>query len=340
MDNYLDNLYRRINYYSKNYECVFAYVHGIGETQPIVDYQDKVCRFCGKRYPEVKFKKKAHAVSELLGNKEFVMKNECDTCNEFFGHKLEDDLGKYLGLGRTLSQIFGKEGIPSYKDKSRTWRVDWTNKGWVVQVKNDCTGVEQHGNNLIFHAMRDAYSPIAVYKAFVKMALSLLPYEKMVYFLDTVAWIKEESQLVSKYDMSNYTYMIERFIPGPRPLILNAKGFIRKSDEYKVPYYQFLLEFGNYSYQIIVPCKAKDGVLETVEEVDFVPILGSDEITNHLFWGKASSKLVNMGKKDKVKNECVDFCMFYEKRKDHVGEGKRIEEILKEEGIKLDKRLK
>lgn len=182
MNNNLKELSKRMKYFMENYDCVYTYVHNLGETQSIVDYQDKVCRFCGRRYPEVKFKKKAHAISELLGNKEFVLKNECDECNIFFGHKLEDDLGKYLGLGRTLSQIFGKEGVPSYKDRNESWRIDWTNKGWVIQMRPDCTGVEQHENYFIFHAVRDTYSPIAVYKAFVKMALSLLPYEKMPFF--------------------------------------------------------------------------------------------------------------------------------------------------------------
>lgn len=208
MEKDLTELARRMKYFMDNYDCAYTYVHNVGETQAIVDYQDKVCRFCGKRYPEVKFRKKAHAISELVGNKEFVLRNECDECNIFFGHKLEDDFGKYLGLGRTLSQIFGKEGIPSYKDRSGSWRIDWTNKGWVIQMKPDCTGIEQHEDYMIFHAVRDTYSPIAVYKALVKMALSLLPYEKMPFFLDTVAWLKEESHLVSKYNMDNYAYMI------------------------------------------------------------------------------------------------------------------------------------
>ena len=95
MNKNLVELSERMQYYMANYDCIYTYVHNLGETQPIVDYQDKVCRFCGRRYPEVKFRKKAHAISELLGNKEFVMKNECDECNIFFGHKLEERYLKY-----------------------------------------------------------------------------------------------------------------------------------------------------------------------------------------------------------------------------------------------------
>lgn len=76
-----------------------------------------VVQILRKTIPRSEIQKKAHAISEMLGNKEFVLRNECDTCNGFYGQKLEDDFGKYLGLGRTLSQIYGKEGVPSYKSR-------------------------------------------------------------------------------------------------------------------------------------------------------------------------------------------------------------------------------
>ena len=63
-----EELESRYIYYMKNYNPIFNYVHDMGETQVIIDPIDKVCRFCGKKYPEVKFKKKAHAISEMLGN--------------------------------------------------------------------------------------------------------------------------------------------------------------------------------------------------------------------------------------------------------------------------------
>lgn len=340
MDNKTLGIVERCKYYMENYDCVFTYIQDEGKTQQIIDPTDKICRFCGKRYPEVKFKKKAHAISELIGNKEFVLRNECDTCNKFFGDKLEDDLGKYLGLGRTLSQIAGKDGVPSYKSKDGKCRIDFTNKGLVIQEMKGNTCMEEYENYLIFHAVRDTYTPVAVYKALVKMALSLIPYEKMPFFFDTVAWLKEESHVLSKYDMTNYEYMIERYIPGPRPLKLRASGFIRKNDSLAVPYYQFLLEFSNYSYQIMVPCKAKDGLLDTVGEVDFIPIPGADEVPQIVsVYGDATMNLRDMSGKAKVKNDPLDICLSFEKCEKYGGSGETVTEILGKEGIKLKKRL-
>lgn len=328
----------RCKYYMENYDCVFTYVHNMGETQAVIDPTDKVCRFCGRRYPEVRFKKKAHAISEMIGNKEFVLKNECDSCNSFFGQKLEDDLGKYLGLGRTLSQIYGKEGVPSYKSRDGKSRVDFTDKGIVIQAMQDSDFIEQHENYIVFHAVRDAYAPIAVYKSLVKMALSLISYEQMPHFIDTVAWLKEESHIISKYDMDKYLYMIERYVPGPNPMQLRASGFIRRSDSLLVPYYQFLLEFANYSYQIIVPCKGKDEKLAS-HEIDFIAIPGAYE-TGGISFGDAFLELKCMSQTTKIKDEPLKLCLAFDKCEKHEGNGKSIDDFFEEENINLDKRLK
>ena len=328
----------RCQYYMNNYDCVFTYVHNLGETQTIVDPTDKVCRFCGRRYPEVKFRKKAHAISEMLGNKEFVLKNECDTCNSFFGQKLEDDFGKYLGLGRTLSQIYGKEGVPSYKAKDGKSRIDFTEQGIVIQCREDTEFLEQHENYMLFHAVRDAYTPLAVYKAIVKMALSLISYEQMPHFIDTVDWLKESSHMISKYDMNDYEYMIERFIPGNSPMRLRASGFIRKNTSIVAPYYIFLLEFSNYSYQIMVPCKSKDGNLAG-RKIDLVVVPGACE-TGMDILEIAIPNLKCMQKNVKIKGEPLDFCMGFQKSEMHEGKGKTISDVFEDENIILEKRLK
>ncbi|GGJ29485.1 HNH endonuclease [Paenibacillus hunanensis] len=354
MNDKFEELTERMMHFHNNYDVAFSYVHNLGETQAIVDRpdKDKVCRFCRKQYPEVKFKKKAHAISEMLGNKEFVLKSECDTCNSFFGQKLEDDLGKYLGLGRTLSQIFGKDGVPSYKSRDGKCRIDYTDKGIVIQATEDNESIIMHNNHIIFHAVRDSYTPIAVYKSLVKIALSLISYEQIPHFEDTIDWLKEESHIDSLYNMDNYTYLIERYVPGPNPMQLRVLGFTRKDESLLVPYYQFLLEFANYSFQIIIPCKNRDTKLVGSHEIEFVSIPGTDEIakffpmpgtyeTVNVGFGEASIKIKNMGGKEKVKDEPLEpiYLGFMDSQR-HEGEGETIDEIFEKEGITLKKRLR
>jgi len=141
--NELKNLEKRISYFMKNYIPLFEYTHNNGQIQ-LFDDKNNTCRFCGKSSSEVTFKKKAHAISELIGNKEFVSKNECDVCNEHFGNLYEDNLSKYLGITRSLSQVSSKKGVPSYKSGDGNSRVDFTNKGIVIQ--------EVEGSNFIIHS--------------------------------------------------------------------------------------------------------------------------------------------------------------------------------------------
>ena len=330
----LQELSYRMGYYMYNYEP-FTYVHNVGQTQFVdIDLTDKVCRFCGKRYPDVKFKKKAHAISELAGNKEFVLRNECDFCNGFFGQKLEDEFSKYLGLGRTLSQIHAKDGVPSYKSRDGKTRIDFTNKGLVIQDTEGSKNIEHHENHILFHSVRDTYTPVAVYKALVKMALSLLPYKQMPFFFDTVNWLKEDSHLISKYDMGSYQHMIERYVPGPMTLQMRATGFIRKSNVKNLPYYIFYLEFANYSFQIMVPCVCKDELFS----VKVIPVPGADE-TGGPSYGTSKIKFVDLSKKTKVKDEPIDLCLGYQTAERYDAAGITIDELLNKEGIILKKRL-
>ncbi|GAF52381.1 hypothetical protein [Psychrobacter sp. JCM 18900] len=47
--------------------------------------ENRCCRFCNKTMRDgVTFKKVAHAIPEGLGNKNIILGDECDNCNEFF----------------------------------------------------------------------------------------------------------------------------------------------------------------------------------------------------------------------------------------------------------------
>ena len=55
-----------------------------------------VCRFCGKKYPEVRFKKKnAHAIPDALGNKLVFCIDECQSCIAALS-PIDKELAEYL----------------------------------------------------------------------------------------------------------------------------------------------------------------------------------------------------------------------------------------------------
>ena len=193
-------------------------------------------------------------------------------------------------------------------------------------------------NCLTFKAEREAYTPINVYKAFVKMALSLIPEDLLFNFDDTLKWLKEDSNRESKYNMDDYAYIFEKFIPGPKPHILNAIGFIRKNDEIHLPYFIFLIEFGNYSFQIMVPCIKKDFILAN-SKIILKPFPNIYDFLGNPF-GKSTINFKNMQGKEVVRNEKFEFKLQFEKFQELEINGKSQEELFEEQGINLNKNLR
>jgi hypothetical protein len=74
---------KALQFYAQNYTNLMFRGFG-GNKQIILGSKPFKCRFCGGKPPERTFKKRAHAVSELLGNKVMKSLYECDTCNERF----------------------------------------------------------------------------------------------------------------------------------------------------------------------------------------------------------------------------------------------------------------
>lgn len=331
-------LEENLKYWVENYECIFNY--NLNDTRPIIiDDSNGKCRFCQKESPEVSFNKKAHAISEMLGNKNLFSNNECDQCNEFFGNELENDLGKYLGIIRTLTQINGKKGVPSYKTKDKKARIDLTNKGFVVQQVIGKEFLDIDNKCITFTFERESYTPIKVYKALVKMALSLLAYKFLENFNETFSWLKDDSEKSIYLNMKDYaSVIIERFIPGPRPFNLTVKGFIRKEEQFLGPYYYFILEFGNFSYQIMVPCRKKDQKIYG-KKIDFKIFPNEYDFFPSKF-GIAQTIKKDMRSEEKTENEKLKMPFKFDKFEEVSIGSKNLDEVFEEHGIILKKRLK
>ena len=96
--------------------------------------REQICRFCGKTKPYVSFRKNAHAISELLGNKNIILRDECDKCNQFFGDKYELDLSNFLDPMRTFIGLKGKDGIPKFKKGN--FKITGKDSGSLFELSN------------------------------------------------------------------------------------------------------------------------------------------------------------------------------------------------------------
>lgn len=250
-----------INFYETNYDIIGQWLVRPGDKIVLGDLKNRTCRFCGKQSPEVSFKKVAHAVPELLGNKSILSAYECDTCNKGFGQGIENDLGNWSKPMRTFIRIRGKSGVPTLKkggDKPG-WRIEYDQSRLnITAYENDpIFDVDEENKTVTFKIRREPYTPVAVLKAFMKIGVTLLPDEEVPNFSELMAWIKESDHSKLYF---NKCPVIYAFLPGPMPNDLVAAFILRRKRTVTgYPYAFLVLGYGNEVFQVPLPSEKDDG---------------------------------------------------------------------------------
>lgn len=226
----------------------------------------RTCRFCGRGKPEVTFRKVAHAIPELLGNKSIETAYECDACNQAFGSGIENDLGNWSKPMRTFARIRGKNGVPTLKRGAdgQGWRIEYdTTSGFKISSYEDNPfyTVDEVAKKITFNLARDPYTPVAVLKAFMKIGLTLLPDEEVGNFEHAMLWVRATDHSIPFADRCPIMY---HFQPGPMPTdVVTASVFRRKPEVKDQAYCYLVLSYGNEAFQVQIPSKEHDGADQT-----------------------------------------------------------------------------
>lgn len=209
------------------------------------------CRFCSRTADETKFRNEAHAVPELLGNRQLISWNECDECNDFFSRTCEDHLSKAIGPIRTASQIEGKKGVPSYKDKQEGLRVDVDDQ--VNITVRDPSRVKDDGQSLAMEMPTQPYIPLLAAKCLVKIACSIVPREMLPDFVAALKWVRMPLDATDPGIES--LPVLSTFVPGPSPFGAGHVTLLvrRPSVAPVIPQYWIVVAAGNIQLQTIVP---------------------------------------------------------------------------------------
>ena len=160
----------------------------IGERDP----ERKRCRFCGDTKKDgATFKKVAHAISEALGNKNIIVSEECDTCNEKFGKRIEPALIEILNINRTYVGVIGKNGHPkvTYKNGSMT------HDGSMLIMQGRKVNSKDDGNLTIALGTSQPFALADCYKALCKFALSVIDGSELRHLSRTIEWINSDDQI-------------------------------------------------------------------------------------------------------------------------------------------------
>ncbi|BDC97289.1 HNH endonuclease [Treponema saccharophilum] len=309
----LDKIQDLSTWWNDNYTLIADY--DLTEKKYLGDSQNKICRFCGRKEPEVHFRKIAHAIPESLENINLFTNYECDECNHKFGNTIEDHLNKYLFPNRIASCILGKRGTITYKHPIfGDNRIDVTNGHWDVKTDGKVELVQQiDEHTLQINLTRQTYIPVNVYKALVKMAISIVPESEISNFDNTIKWLQSDERAIEDYFGK---FVIMRFFPGlERFPYIKASLFKRKDDSLITPAYQFFICFSNYYFQIVVPCFKKDKQLDR-KRFSFRAIPTPLDFSQSI----KGSGLLDFSSHEPIKNEEAPIQMHFETSEMSIGE--------------------
>ncbi|WP_075256208.1 HNH endonuclease [Herbaspirillum camelliae] len=223
----------------------------------------QACRFCQRQAPEVTFRLKAHAIPEALGNKGMLSRYECDECNKHFGSTIENDLGNWSLPMRTLLRIYGKNGVPTLKNKRDGWRIE-CDDGTELRVSHNRIDsvfeVDEAQKLIRFNLKRGPFVPLAVRKALVKIGLTLLPEVEVPNFAEAIRWIRDPEHPNERMVRMP---VLRTLRPGPMNGQMISAAVLRRSEHSGgLPYAFLILSIANETYQVMLPSPQLDPPLD------------------------------------------------------------------------------
>ena len=241
--------------------------------------KNRTCRFCHEGITEGKtFQKKAHAISEALGNKTIVLYEECDECNTKFGSAIEKDFIQYLDIYRVFFKVKGKNSIPKLKFKNNAVMQNIEKKdippndlldnteNLIVVMSQNIEHNKETGELKVLLESNNKLKDVNIYKTLCKYALSTIDKNELQYLHKTIKWINQNEEKIKLPKVAN-VIVNQMYVDVP---ILSL--YIRKDDDYTHPHVVGEFRFKSLIFVFILPFSVKD-------KIDF-----TEEKSFHLFW--------------------------------------------------------
>lgn len=271
-------------------------------TKKLKAKKDRICRFCGKSMPDVKFKKDAHFIPEFLGNKEYLSDFECDSCNYEFGIH-ENEFANFLGLSRTLCMHKVKKRIPTFKspDKNLTVREIENGNLYFEEVEANLS-IQKAKETMTINAGRHPYCSISVFKSLAKIGLSLLPEDCVHEYSGTIDYLFDDN---SKRQENSLIFMLQYMIPGPFHNFPLALSFKRKLEikNNLIPIRTFVILFQNRMIQFFLPFNKSENIFNQAGVEAQVAILPPliDQVWIDKY-GEPQMNILDLNIYEKIKN--------------------------------------
>ena len=221
--NAIDELAEELISFLSNYEIQDIFISNDGNRNQLRPRNERTCRFCNKSYPAVKFKAIAHLIPKSFGNNSLKSDFECDTCNGKFS-LFETDFASILGIHKTLSPnneerrtftsntVVAKE-ITLTSGKTVTWIIN-------KNLNQRAFKLDEKKGKLEIEYVKPAYTPINVYKLFLKIGISCLRPEEIVFYQPLLHLLQTNNdKVLSPFAINVSAYELSFKVQSPRVIV-------------------------------------------------------------------------------------------------------------------------
>jgi hypothetical protein len=203
------------------------------------------------------------SISTRPPHKYLVSDFECDACNEFFS-AFENDLANFLGPLRTIHNVQAKDKVPTFKSVGREIEARKEEFYGVKEgIKIARIGADEQSfrrneetGALEITYTKHAYSPIKVYKALLKIALSVLPAEHTQNYARLARLLLEDKE----HKLAPFAQVALTHSPYD-VTVPRCYVFKKRDPELDAPTHVVALYFQSYIFEIHVPLNEQDLVL-------------------------------------------------------------------------------
>ena len=244
---YYTRLDNHFQYLSYGYDGIEEW---IGEK----DINKKVCRFCGRSFPEVGFDSVSHSIPDALGNKLLFCYEECDTCNHGLA-PIEDNFRKIMDFRRAMYHIPRKGTTATPKVVGKTFIVKPDSHGFAelfLMEEAIPQGVDRSKPFKMHLELKETMTNECMYKALCKMVIDMLPSSELPHFENTIKWITSNGTWAPDSLPSTWLYVLPNdMVAYPQPVLdifLNNKGRMPNS-----PYCSGVLWIYDIAYLFMMP---------------------------------------------------------------------------------------
>lgn len=219
--------------------------------------ESRICKFCGADSTTTTFRNEAHIIPELLGGNGLISHMECDRCNSLFS-AYESHLAILFRPYLTMLGVKGKKGVPEFQsrtenhdEETRTSALfnDGNRQLLINHMQDLHLDKEEKKMSVTFRL--PPHKPIYVYKALVKIALSIMPAADLKAQRNTISWLLNAEDYKYKFPIAFVTILHRKRLANPYANLLKAKEVFVKDGF--IPEHTFIISFGNVVVQIFLP---------------------------------------------------------------------------------------